>query len=544
MHRKARPAVWVGLILAGLVLVDGKAAAQQHRGLREISPGSIGALRDWDQEIDRMVRNRQLVSRQVRKDTLIPGRVHERFTQYYRGIPVFGGDVARQLDRGQTVSIFGTLYHGISLEPMPTLSVDDAAEVIRSLTDVALPVSRLPNLTILPSQDGDGEYRLTYRAKVMTGEDLRVYFIDAQSGAVSFEYSERETIVGVGRGVLSDEKKISVDENTTPPTARDRLRPPDILTFDMRGNLSRTTSFLNGITALGVSDLATDSDNEWEDGPVVDAHVYAGWTHDYLFKRFGRRGLDDANIPIISLVHPVRREDVFSHPLSIIGLYFLNAFYAGDGVMVYGVGLPPTLTAGGQRWNYLSGALDVVAHELTHGVTDFSSSLIYLNESGALNEAFSDIVAAGVEFMFQQQGTGLMTADYMVGEDVITPGGIRSMADPQAYGDPDHYSNRFLGTSDNGGVHTNSGIANQAFYLAIEGGTNRTSGIPVSGVGSTNREQIERIFYRAFAQLLSSNATFALARTACIQAARELYGAGSAAEAAVTSAWSAVGVDE
>ena len=413
-----------------------------------------------------------------------------------------------------------------------------------ALTDVALPVSRLPNLTILPSQDGDGEYRLTYRAKVMTGEDLRVYFIDAQSGAVSFEYSERETIVGVGRGVLSDEKKISVDENTTPPTARDRLRPPDILTFDMRGNLSRTTSFLNGITALGVSDLATDSDNEWEDGPVVDAHVYAGWTHDYLFKRFGRRGLDDANIPIISLVHPVRREDVFSHPLSIIGLYFLNAFYAGDGVMVYGVGLPPTLTAGGQRWNYLSGALDVVAHELTHGVTDFSSGLIYLNESGALNEAFSDIVAAGVEFMFQQQGTGLMTADYMVGEDVITPGGIRSMADPQAYGDPDHYSNRFLGTSDNGGVHTNSGIANQAFYLAIEGGTNRTSGIPVSGVGSTNREQIERIFYRAFAQLLSSNATFALARTACIQAARELYGAGSAAEAAVTSAWSAVGVDE
>ena len=544
MHRKARPAVWVGLILAGLVLVDGKAAAQQHRGLREISPGSIGALRDWDQEIDRMVRNRQLVSRQVREDTLIPGRVHERFTQYYRGIPVFGGDVARQLDRGQTVSIFGTLYHGISLEPMPTLSVDDAAEVIRSLTDVALPVSRLPNLTILPSQDGDGEYRLTYRAKVMTGEDLRVYFIDAQSGAVSFEYSERETIVGVGRGVLSDEKKISVDENTTPPTARDRLRPPDILTFDMRGNLSRTTSFLNGITALGVSDLATDSDNEWEDGPVVDAHVYAGWTHDYLFKRFGRRGLDDANIPIISLVHPVRREDVFSHPLSIIGLYFLNAFYAGDGIMVYGVGLPPTLTAGGQRWNYLSGALDVVAHELTHGVTDFSSGLIYLNESGALNEAFSDIVAAGVEFMFQQQGTGLMTADYMVGEDVITPGGIRSMAEPQAYGDPDHYSNRFLGTSDNGGVHTNSGIANQAFYLAIEGGTNRTSGIPVSGVGSTNREQIERIFYRAFAQLLPSNATFALARTACIQAARELYGAGSAAEAAVTSAWSAVGVDE
>ena len=92
-------------------------------------------------------------------------------------------------------------------------------------------------------------------------------------------------------------------------------------------------------------------------------------------------------------------------------------------------------------------------------------------------------------------------------------------------------------------MHTNSGIANQAFYLAIEGGTNRTSGLAVQGVGAGNREQIEKVFYRAFTQMLPANATFAVARAATIQAARDLYGADSAAERAVTQAWTAVGVN-
>jgi Zn-dependent metalloprotease len=100
-----------------------------------------------------------------------------------------------------------------------------------------------------------------------------------------------------------------------------------------------------------------------------------------------------------------------------------------------------------------------------------------------------------------------------------------------------------VGTQDNGGVHTNSGIANQAFYLAIEGGANRTSGLSVIGVGAANREQMEKVFYRGFTQLMPSNATFAVARTVTIQAARDLYGVGSNAERAVTQAWTAVGVN-
>ena len=117
------------------------------------------------------------------------------------------------------------------------------------------------------------------------------------------------------------------------------------------------------------------------------------------------------------------------------------------------------------------------------------------------------------------------------------------MADPATFGDPDHYTRRYTGTGDNGGVHINSAIANQAFYLSIEGGTNRTSGLQVQGVGGDNREQIEKVFYRAFTQLMPANATFATARAATIQAARDLYGASSAAERAVTQAWTAVGVN-
>src|SRR5574339_479970 len=121
-----------------------------------------------------------------------------------------------------------------------------------------------------------------------------------------------------------------------------------------------------------------------------------------------------------------------------------------------------------------------------------------------------------------------------MGEDVIRPAGLRSMSDPGVFGDPDHYSHRFLGSTDNGGVHINSGISNQAFYLAIEGGTNRTSGIAVEGVGGANREQMEKVFYRAFTSMLPTNATFSHARAATIQAARDLYGNNSNAERAVT----------
>ena len=358
------------------------------------------------------------------------------------------------------------------------------------------------------------------------------------------DYSDRKGQSAVGRatGVLGDLKKISVHASSGQFQTTDELRPPVIQTYDLRGDPVRTDAFLVGRVNLGSSDLASDTDNDWTDGPVGDAHIYAGYTYDYFFKRFARKGLNNADIKIQTLVHPVRRADLQTY-IDNYTDFFLNAFYDGGGVVVLGEGLPPGFTAGGQSWDYLAGALDIVAHELTHGVTEYSSDLIYRNESGALNEAFSDVMGASVEFFFQPAGNGPLRADYLMGEDVIRPGGLRSLENPGINGDPDHYSKRYTGTEDGGGVHINSTIPSHAFYLAIEGGTNRTSGLSVQGVGSGNREQIEKVFYRAFTQLLPANATFAVARATTIQAARDLYGANSAAERAVTQAWTAVGVN-
>jgi len=132
--------------------------------------------------------------------------------------------------------------------------------------------------------------------------------------------------------------------------------------------------------------------------------------------------------------------------------------------------------------------------------------------------------------------------DYLIGEDVVD-GGLRSLASPGMHGFADHYTRRAVGGIDNGGVHANALVAGHAFYLAVEGGRNATSGLAVQGVGAERGADMERVFYRAFVYLLPSNATFSMARTATIQSARDLFGAGSAVERAVAEAWSAVGVE-
>ncbi len=543
-----RPAQWparrASAILAVLVtafLTPAHPSAQGGMGRRAVTAAGDRDARAWDAQITRMLRDGQLRSRGEQADPMLDGRSHERLDQYHQDVRVFGGELVRQADGGQTVSVIGSLYTGIRLDSEPALSPEDAAGIVAAMTGVAVGPDRAPELVVLPTDEGG--YALTYRLRVLTAEDLTVYFIDAGTGEVVLQYSDLQTTVGTGQGVHNDTKKVSTTARNGTYLAMDTMRPPAIYTYDLKGNLARTQAYVNGLLTLHDSDLAADADNEWSDTAAVDAHAYAGWTYDYLYKRFNRQGLDNRNLAMSSIVHPVRREDWASAPSSVLNLYYLNAFYAGNGIMVYGEGLPPGVTAGGRQWSYFAGALDVVAHELAHGVTDYTSDLIYRNESGALNEAFSDIIGTSAEHFYQQAGSGYLKADYLLGEDLTAPSGaFRSMADPQAYADPDHYSKRYTGAADNGGVHSNSGIANNAFYLAIEGGVNRTSGLAVQGVGAANREKIEKVFYRAFTQQLPANATFSMARAATLQAARDLYGGGSDVERAIEQAWTAVGV--
>ena len=161
---------------------------------------------------------------------------------------------------------------------------------------------------------------------------------------------------------------------------------------------------LDGVINPAQSDIATDSDNTWTDGAGVDAHAYIGFTYDYYFQRFGRRGLDGNNRAIRSIVHPAPREDPLSLPPDVLDNFLLNAFWCGDcgqpgrATWCSARACRPRFTLGGQNFNYFAAGFDIVAHELTHGVTEFTSDLIYQNESGALNESFSDIMGTGAEF--------------------------------------------------------------------------------------------------------------------------------------------------
>ncbi|OFW12920.1 MAG: hypothetical protein A3F70_17205 [Acidobacteria bacterium RIFCSPLOWO2_12_FULL_67_14] len=518
-------------------------AAGEADALR-ISATTAASVEEWDARVELWTDTGELRRLRVTPDTLLPNRIHERLQQFHDGIPVFGAVVTRQLRGPETVSIFGTVHTSIDIATTPRLSADEARATVQALAGPAAALDGEPQLIVFPG--GAEGYTLCYRATALATGDETTFLIDANTGGVVLRFSNVKQQAAAGRatGVLGDTKKISAAQTAGGFFADDRLRPPAVLTFDMRGDAARTVAVLEGRQTLATSDLAVDTDNDWTDGAAVDAHVYAGWTYDYLLKRFGRRGLDDRNLPIVSLVHPARRE-AFATLGRQLPTFFDNAgWFSARRMMVYGVGVPRGTAS--QDYNFMSGALDVVAHELTHGVTDFTSDLLYLNESGALNEAFSDIVGTGAEFFYQQAGTGPLRADYLLGEDIVTPGGIRSMQSPRAFGHPDHVRLRccvgLIEELDRGGVHINSGIPNNAFYLAVEGGRHATSGLIVEGVGSASRDQIERVFYRAFAFMLSPLSNFLSARAATIQSARDLYGAGSRPERAITQAWDAVGV--
>jgi Zn-dependent metalloprotease len=533
-------------------------SAQQPSSMLRIAATTVNDLRTWDQYVTTRLRTGDLRVLSVGQDPSLPSRVVERMQQSYQGVPVFGAEIVRDSQSGVAQSIFGEVPQIFSMDTRPALDAAAAEQAMMTAAGADARLVKRMELTILPR--AAGAPRLAYGSIVATSNDVFRLFVDANTGAELLRYSEIHTqsAVGTGQGLVGGTKKLSVRSQGAGFVADDRLRPPMLTTYDMRGDLNRTVNVVFGGAPLFPSDLATDADNVWTDIPTVDAHTYIGWTYDYYFKRHGRRGLDNRDRSILTIVNGLRRENGGDPiPDDLFGLFVINAFWcgacgpAGVGVMYFGNGFPAdrAFVSTGQNWGYLAGSLDVAAHELTHGVTESTSNLIYLNESGALNESFSDIMGTSVEFFYQPVGAGLGQADFLIAEDSVRTlsgvglQGIRSMVNPTAFGDPDHYSIRFTGTGDNGGVHINSGIPNHAFFLAVAGGTNRVSGQTVTGVGLANIEQMEKVFYRAFTLLMPANATFSTARAATIQAARDLYAATPSVVNAVTQAWTAVGVN-
>ena len=536
MSRIVTPIRTILAVVGAIAVMPATAHLQRAMSPTRMVLTSAVSARDFDRRAVRAERDGNLRARSTVPLEVLPGHHVTRLDQLYRGVPVWGGEVVRETDgSGITVSILSNLYDGLDLDVEPRMPAASAKERIEKLGGAALGPDRIPKLVIYPSAVG---VRLAYTERVASISDLRRFFIDANTGSLIDEYSERlsQGPVGTGTGVLGDTKKISTTYMGGVYVTEDALRPPVLRTYDLRGNFKKAVDWLNGIGLLYPADLASDADNVWTDGAVVDAHVYTGWAYDYYYKRMGRKGHSDNNSRILTLVHTVNRADITAYQkagqLDEVANYYCNAFYMPDGIMMFGEGVTSPWTCGGRATTYWSAGLDVVAHEFTHGVVDYSSHLANTGEPRSLNEAFADMMAASIEFYYRGS-----RGNYTMAEDV-TAGGNRSMSNPAAFGDIDHYSNRlpFVGHE-----YENSTIASHAFYLAIEGGTNRTSGRAVQGVGAANREQIEKSFYAGFVSL-PSQATFGAARAKTIAAAQTLYGAGSAADRAITQAWDAVGV--
>jgi len=285
---------------------------------------------------------------------------------------------------------------------------------------------------------------------------------------------------------------------------------------------NRRTYDANNGTSLPGSLTRSETTGPSGDACLDDAHDFAGHTYDFYDTFFNRDSLNDSGMTLTSTVH--------------YDSNYNNAFWNGS-QMVYGDG-------DGSTFICLSRDLDVVGHELTHGVTDFTADLVYSYESGALNEATSDIMAAAIEAWIEG---GVNANTWKIGEDIYTPGtagdALRYMDNPTADGQSyDYYPERYTGTADNGGVHLNSGIANLFFYLLSEGGTHprgKTSTV-VSGVGINDAAAI---WYRALTVYMGPNTTFAEAREFTTQAAEDLFGAGSNHATQVGNGWTAVGVN-
>jgi len=159
-----------------------------HPGLVPVTADTASALAEWDARVSNMLRSGELRVRETAADPVVRGRTEQRLTQLYKGVPVFGGDVTRTLDGTRTVAIFGALYTGIALDPAPSLTTADASAVFDRLAAGARGPSRTPELIVLPTEDG--EYALTYRARIPTAADVEMAFIDAGSGEVVLTFSD------------------------------------------------------------------------------------------------------------------------------------------------------------------------------------------------------------------------------------------------------------------------------------------------------------------------------------------------------------------
>ncbi len=463
------------------------------------------------------------------------GMKHFRFRQYWGEIPVEFSMINVHTKQGLVKSFNGRVVQDVS-GTSPVLDANNAIELAKeavpattyrwelqeeedhlkletgSNTATYFPT---PELTYV-SQDAnfDNVPRLAYKIQIQAMEPLAIVdvYVDAQNGQTLLMHDLIQHIDSAGIAVTgySGNRTITTEYSAGSGlfTLNDLTRGSGIFTYDMNNG----TSFANAVEFL-------DDNNIWNNTVDLnhfagDAHWGAEMTYDYLLNVHGRNSINNAGLRLRCYMH--------------YGENYSNAFWtsANGGRMVFGDG----------NNNNPYSTIDITGHEIAHGLTSYSASLIYQNESGALNESFSDIFGNAIEHYGKPND-----ASWLIGED---RGSIRSMSNPNAFGDPDTYegTNWYTGSFDNGGVHINSGVQNYWFYLLVEGdsGSNDIGhDFNVQGIGW---DKAAAVAFRNLTVYLTPSSQYEDAQYYGVQSAIDLYGECSAEHASTVNAWYAVGI--
>ncbi len=451
------------------------------------------------------------------------------FRQRKDGLNVMGGKITVRIENGIITTVANYFEPNITIKTTPTLSLEEAMAIARR--EIAPPNQTDTASLVVFHWEGKCylSYRIDFRFNPGTEPSRYRVYINAHDGTIILiENRIMHEGSATGSGIGVDGVLKSFDTYEKGGTFYLGNAP-----LATTADITIKTYTANSTKSLPGS-ITKDSNNSWDDPAGVDAHFYGNFVFDFYkntfsdFSWFAGSAFDTSR-GLISTVH--------------YGTAYDNAFW-NDTQMVYG--------DGGELFFPLSGSLDVVAHEITHGVTASINELVYSLESGALNESWSDVMGMLVSIDYGDD------RPYLMGEDIMkiatTPGkeayyALRRMDDPpfrtdsypennynpkdplNSWGQPEHTSEQYRAPSrpwnDYGGVHINSGIPNKAAYLII---TNANIGA----------EKAKQIYYDAMFYL-SPNSQFVDARDAVEQATIDLYGRGREL-AAVQAAFNAVGI--
>ena len=504
---------------------------------------------------------------------------HEKFQLFHKGVKVEFATYSIHSKQGKVTSMSGEFYNIPDVSNAPQISAQDAFIMAKNYTGAKsymwentveaesikyqIPVGELVFLPIIDAevkkQDFDN-VKLAYKFDIYATNPVSRgdLYIDANTGEILFYNATIKHLGEHAHGAKTT--KTAFTKNIEKPQSFDMFKNTSLVvaanaatrysgTQQIQTLLSGSSYILSDITRGGGAQTYnmkkgtnystavnfTDVDNNWtatefnntnKDNAALDAHWGAEMTYDYFSVKHTRNSYNNAGAKINSYVH--------------YSSNYNNAYWDGSR-MTYGDG------SGTGGFNALT-SLDVAAHEIGHAVCSNTANLAYQKESGAMNEGFSDIWAACVEFY-----AAPTKQPWLIGEDIEMRSGhvaLRSMSNPNSEGQPDTYGGTYwinpnctpTQTNDYCGVHTNSGVMNHWFYILSIGksGTNDIgNAFNVTGI---TIDKAAKIAYRTEANYLSANSTFANARTGSIQSAIDLYGAGTPEVIATTNAWYAVGV--